>query len=194
MNFVGMPGPVMRFRIEDLSAADSDRIEQAAKLLHSAFSPLGVWTTMAEARQEVVDSIAADRVSRIALVADKTVIGWIGAIRQYDGLVWELHPMVVGEEWRRHGVGRVLIADLEAILATRGALTLWAGSDDLAGETSLGGIDLYQALPNALGTARSWGRHALPFYLRLGFHIIGVMPDANGPGRPDIYLGKRIAQ
>jgi aminoglycoside 6'-N-acetyltransferase I len=74
----------------------------------------------------------------------------------------------------------------------RGALTLSAGSDDLAGETSLGAIDLYPALPNALGTVRSWGRHPLPFYLRLGFHIIGVMPDANGPGRPDIFLGKRI--
>ena len=187
-----MPGPVMQFTIEDLTAADSDCVEQAAKLLHSAFSPLGAWTTMAEARQEVVDSIAADRVSRIALAADKAVIGWIGAIRQYDGLVWELHPIVVAEEWRRNGVGRALTGDLEAILAARGALTLWAGSDDLAGETSLGGTDLYPLLPNALGTVRSWGRHPLPFYLRLGFHVIGVMPDANGPGRPDIFLGKRI--
>jgi len=184
----------MQFTIEDLTAADGDRIEQTAKLLHSAFAPLGVWTTMTEARQEVIDSVAADRVSRIALDADKTVLGWVGAIRQYDGFVWELHPIVVAEEWRRHGVGRALIADLETILAARGALTLWAGSDDLAGETSLGGIDLYPALPNALGTVHSWGRHALPFYLRLGFHIIGVMPDANGPGRPDIYLGKRIAK
>jgi len=184
----------MQFTIEDLTVTDRDRVEQTAKLLHSAFSPLGFWTTTAEARQEVIDSIAADRVSRIALAADKTVLGWIGAIRQYDGLVWELHPIVVAEEWRRHGVGRALIADLEAILATRGALTLWAGSDDLAGETPLGGIDLYPALPTVLGTARSWGRHALPFYLRLGFHVIGVMQDANGPGRPDIYLGKRIAK
>jgi aminoglycoside 6'-N-acetyltransferase I len=182
----------MQFTIEDLTAADSDRIEQAGRLLHTAFSPLGVWTTIEEARQEVLDSIAADRVSRIALAADEMVIAWIGAIRQYDGLVWELHPIVVAEEWRRHGVGRALIADLEATLAARDALTLWAGSDDLAGETSLGGIDLYPVLPNALGTVRSGGRHPLPFYLRLGFHIIGVMPDANGPGRPDIFLGKRI--
>jgi aminoglycoside 6'-N-acetyltransferase I len=182
----------MQFTIEDLGAGDGDRIDQAAKLLHSAFSPLGAWTTMAEARQEVVDSIAPDRFIRIAVTPDKTVIGWIGAIRQYDGLVWELHPIVVAEEWRRRGVGRALVADLEAILATRGAQTLWAGSDDLAGETSLGGVDLYSALPDALGAVRSWGRHPLPFYLRLDFHIIGVMPDANGPGRPDIFLAKKI--
>ncbi|HEX9083283.1 MAG TPA: GNAT family N-acetyltransferase [Gemmatimonadaceae bacterium] len=106
--------------------------------------------------------------------------------------MWQLHPIVVDETHRRHGVGRALVCDLEAILTARGALTLWAGSDDLAGETSLGGIDLYSTLPGALGEVRSWGDHPLPFYRRLGFQVIGVMPDANGPGRPDIFLGKRL--
>jgi len=55
---------VMQFTIENLTVTDRDRVEQAAMLLHSAFAPLGVWTTMAEARQEVVESIAANRVSR----------------------------------------------------------------------------------------------------------------------------------
>jgi aminoglycoside 6'-N-acetyltransferase I len=182
----------MHFTIEDLTATDSARIDEAAMLLHAAFSPLGVWTTLAEARQEVVESISADRVSRVARTDEGTIVGWIGAIREYEGLVWQLHPIVVGEAHRRHGVGRALVLDLEAILTARGALTLWAGSDDLAGETSLGGIDLYPTLPGALETVHSWGHHPLPFYRRLGFHVIGVMPDANGPGRPDIFLGKRL--
>jgi aminoglycoside 6'-N-acetyltransferase I len=180
------------FEIEDLTARDSAQIDEAAALLHAAFSPLGVWTTMAEARQEVVDSLAVDRVSRVARSTEGAVIGWIGAIREYDGLVWQLHPIVVDETHRRHGIGRALITDLERILTARGALTLWAGSDDLAGETSLGGVDLYSELPGAFGTVRSWGTHPLPFYRRLGFHVIGVLPDANGPGRPDIFLGKRL--
>jgi aminoglycoside 6'-N-acetyltransferase I len=182
----------MQFRIEDLTAADNGRIEGAATLLHVAFSPLGVWTTMAESRQEVVDSLGADRISRVAVDADGAVVGWIGAIREYDGLVWQLHPIVVDEARRRNGIGRALILDLEEILIARGALTLWAGSDDLAGETSLGGIDLYTALPKAFDGIKSWGRHPMPFYRRLGFQVIGVMPDANGPGRPDIFLGKRL--
>ena len=186
-----MPESV-RFTIEDLTAGDTARMEQAAKLLHAAFSPLGAWTTMAEARQEVIDSTNAERVSRVALHTDGAVLGWIGAIREYDGLVWQLHPLVVDEAWRRQGVGRALVEDLESILTVRGALTLWAGSDDLAGETSLGGINLYDALPGAFSTVRSWGRHPLPFYRRLGFQVIGVMPDANGLGRPDIFLGKRL--
>ena len=31
------------------------------------------------------------------------------------------------------------------------------------------------------------------FYLRVGFHIVGVIPDANGFGKPDILMAKRIA-
>ena len=182
----------MQFTIEDLTATHDARIEDAARLLHAAFSPLGVWTTLSEARDEVLQSIGPDRVSRVALTTEGAVIGWIGAIREYDGLVWQLHPIVVGEAWRRQGVGRALILDLEEFLTARGGLTLWAGSDDLAGETSLGAVDLYSALPEALGAVRSWGHHPLPFYRRLGFQVIGVMPDANGPGRPDIFLGKRL--
>ena len=181
----------MQPAIEDLTATDDKRIEGAAALLHAAFSPLGVWT-MEEAREEVVVSISAEKVSRVALAGDGTVVGWIGAMPEYDGLVWQLHPIVVAEAHRRHGIGRALMRDLESILIARGGLTLWAGSDDLARETSLGGVDLYPALPAAFNTVTSWGRHPLPFYRNLGFHIIGVMPDANGPGRPDIFLGKRL--
>jgi hypothetical protein len=72
-------------------------------------------------------------------------------------------------------------------------IVLWAGADDLSGETSLGEIDLYAELPSALNRVKSWGNHPLPFYRSLGFHVIGVMPDANGAGRPDIFLGKRLA-
>ena len=182
----------MQLSIEDLTAADGARIDSAAHLLNAAFGPLGVWTTIAEAREEVIESIKPDKISRVAVTDGGKLVGWIGAIQQYDGLVWELHPIVVDEMHRRQGVGRALVSDLETILEQRGGLTLWAGSDDLAGETSLGGVDLYSALPAAFGEVRSWGRHALPFYRRLGFHVIGVMPDANGPGRPDIFLGKRI--
>jgi aminoglycoside 6'-N-acetyltransferase I len=183
----------VQFAIEDLTATSTARIEGAARLLHAAFAPLGVWTTVSESEQEVVASIADDKVSRVAIAADGAVLGWIGAISQYDGLVWELHPIVVDEAWRRHGIGRSLVRDLERIVHARGGLTLWAGSDDLVGETSLGEVDLYSDLPRALGAVRSWGRHPLQFYRRLGFHVIGVMPDANGPGRPDIFLGKRLS-
>ena len=34
--------------------------------------------------------------------------------------------------------------------------------------------------------------HALTFYRRHGYRIVGVLPDVNGPGRPDILMAKRL--
>jgi aminoglycoside 6'-N-acetyltransferase I len=34
--------------------------------------------------------------------------------------------------------------------------------------------------------------HPFEFYLRVGFQIAGVLPDANGRGKPDIFLAKRV--
>ena len=34
--------------------------------------------------------------------------------------------------------------------------------------------------------------HPCEFYQKMGFVIVGIMPDANGPGKPDIFMSKRI--
>jgi aminoglycoside 6'-N-acetyltransferase I len=73
-------------------------------------------------------------------------------------------------------------------------LTLWVGADDEDKRTSLGGADLY---PNPLEKlasihARPSQQHPFVFYRKLGFALAGVLPDANGRGKPDIYLAKRL--
>jgi hypothetical protein len=35
-------------------------------------------------------------------------------------------------------------------------------------------------------------RHPFEFYQKAGFSIVGVVPDANGPGKPDILMAKRL--
>jgi aminoglycoside 6'-N-acetyltransferase I len=35
--------------------------------------------------------------------------------------------------------------------------------------------------------------HALTFYRRHGYGIVGVLPDVNGAGRPDILMAKRLS-
>ena len=34
--------------------------------------------------------------------------------------------------------------------------------------------------------------HPFAFYQRLGYEVVGLLPDVNGPGRPDILMAKRL--
>jgi aminoglycoside 6'-N-acetyltransferase I len=36
--------------------------------------------------------------------------------------------------------------------------------------------------------------HPYEFYQKLGYVIVGVIPDANGPGKPDILMAKSLAR
>lgn len=147
---------------------------------------------MPAAREAVVESLASDKISRIALDDSNNVVGWIGGLPMYDGRVWEIHPLVVAEYHRAQGIGRALVQDLEALAREKGALTLWAGSDDEHDETSLGGVDLYEDVLGSIRSIRNLANHPYEFYLKVGFQIVGVLPDANGPGKPDIFLAKRV--
>jgi aminoglycoside 6'-N-acetyltransferase I len=180
--------------IHGLSPDASDWREQAARLLFESFrdrSP--AWPDLAAARAEVDDSLEPGRISRVWVV-DGAVAGWIGGQPQYDGHVWELHPLVVSDRHRGRGIGAALVRDLESAVAARGALTLWVGADDENFETSLGGVDLYDDLPARLREVTGGGAHPYAFYRRMGFQIVGVMPDANGRGKPDIFLAKPVGR
>jgi aminoglycoside 6'-N-acetyltransferase I len=181
-------------QIVDLSPDDEGRVQQVAAILVVAFRELApdAWPTLESALDEVRESFAPERISRVAIADDGTVLGWIGASAQYGGRVWELHPLVVASAFQRQGVGRALVTDLEVRLRDRGALTLWLGTDDETGRTSLSDVDLYDDLPKRLATMQNLGGHPYTFYLRLGFTVVGVMPDANGPGKPDIFMAKRL--
>jgi aminoglycoside 6'-N-acetyltransferase I len=150
------------------------------------------WQDLDWARQEVLESLNEGRISRVAVDESTSVVGWIGGIPMYSGHVWEIHPLVVAAQHRRQGVGRALIRDLENIVRRKGALTLWAGSDDENNETSLSAVDLYADLPSAIRNVRNFKGHPYEFYIRVGFKIVGLMPDANGVGKPDIFLAKRV--
>ena len=179
-------------RIVHLSS-DEKLIDATAQLLLDTFlGRTDDWQDLDSARTEVKQSLDSERVSRVIVADSGLVLGWIGAVPSYGGRVWEIHPLAVRPSYQRQGIGRALVEDLEACVAPRGALTLWAGSDDEHDETTLSGQDLYPDIPAALAGARSLKHHPFEFYLRLGFRIAGVIPDANGIGKPDILLAKRV--
>lgn len=181
-------------RIIDLHPGYEQIVQQVASMLVETFKDHwpDAWPDQESALREVHDSLGEGRISRIAVDDNGTVLGWIGGIGMYDGRVWELHPLAVSREAQGRGVGRALVRDLEEQASARGGLTLWLGTDDEDGMTSLAGVDLYPNPLEHLAQIKDVRGHPFVFYQRLGFVIVGVMPDANGFGKPDIYMAKRI--
>ena len=177
INLADRPGPIL---------------EQAAQLLVLAFDQPHGWPTFELARDEVVSVLHQG--FACAMVEEENLLGWIGGLPEYHGKVWELHPLVVREDYRRQGIGRALVQAFETEARERGGLTATLGTDDDSDMTSLAGIDLYDDVPRHIAELRDLGRqHPFLFYRRLGYVVTGVMPDANGIGRPDIYMSKRLS-
>ena len=75
----------------------------------------------------------------------------------------------------------------------RGGAALHHGPETADGSTSLAGVDLYDGLFDRLQGIRNLKGHPYEFYQKLGFSIVGAIPDANGYGKPDILLAKRLS-
>ena len=184
-----------KMKITDLTADNARAVEEVARLLVEGFRDTGseAWTDLEDARKEVIESFQPGRITRIALDQEGAVQGWIGGIEQYDGNVWELHPLVVRVDCQRQGVGRALVLDLEEQVALRGGGTITLGTDDENGRTSVGGIELYPDVLGKLREIHNLRKHPFEFYQNVGFEIVGIIPDANGFGKPDILMAKRVA-
>ncbi len=180
--------------IVDLRPDAEAAIHQVAALLVEGFAANWphAWPDLESALEEVRESFAVGRISQVALDEDGTVLGWIGGISQYRGHVWELHPLVVHVSQQGKGIGRALVADLEERVKERGGLTIILGTDDVTGQTSLSGINLYPHVWEHVTHIRNLSRHPYEFYQKLGYVIVGVMPDANGLGKPDILMAKSV--
>jgi aminoglycoside 6'-N-acetyltransferase I len=184
----------VHIRIVDLCPDDAQRIEEVAMLMVETFrehSP-EYCPDMETALEEIQELFEPGCIGRIAVGEQDEVLGIIGGRPQYYGQTWELHPLAVRPEYQRKGIGRALVADLEQRVRERGGLTLYLGTDDEDGRTTLAGVDLYPNPLEHLTRIRNLRSHPYEFYQKMGFVIVGVMPDANGWGKPDIFMAKRV--
>jgi aminoglycoside 6'-N-acetyltransferase I len=181
-------------QITDLHPNDHVAVEQAVQALVVGFRAHApdAWPDLAAARSEVPEALEPGKLCRVARDTDGSVLGWIGGRLSY-ARVWELHPLVVHPAVQRRGIGRTLVADLEVQVRKRGGLTILLGSDDEADMTTLSGIDLYPDVWPHIKNIRNLRGHPFEFYQKCGFVIVGVVPDANGYGKPDILMAKRVA-
>jgi aminoglycoside 6'-N-acetyltransferase I len=180
--------------IKTLLMSDDKLIHQAAQLLVDAFREHWpeAWTTFKDGVQELHEMLEAERICRAAVDDDGNLLGIIGGIPQYDGHVWELHPIAVQPHLQGRGIGRALVEDFEEQVRQRGGLTITLGTDDEDGMTSLSNIDLYEDTWEKIRDIRNLKGHPFEFYQKMGYIITGVMPDANGIGKPDILMSKRV--
>ena len=168
------------------------REEMAAILLAALDHAPSAWHDMASARHEVAGFFGNPERFALGAFDGDRLVGWIGAIRAASH-AWELHPLVVHPDRQRDGIGTRLVQALEQEARGAGICTLWLGTDDDIGGTTLFGTDLYPDVPARLAAiAPTAVAHPYTFYLRLGFAVTGVLPDATGPGRHDILMAKRI--
>jgi len=173
---------------------DQTFLQQAAQLMVDAFHEHWpkAWPTFEDGLEEANEWFEEGRIRRAAFDDDRNLLGFIGGIPQYDGHVWELHPLAVVPSEQGKGVGKALVEDFESQVRERGGLTITLGSDDEDNMTSLSNMDLYENLWEKVKDIKNRKGHPYEFYQKMGFIITGVMPDANGRGKPDILMSKRV--
>jgi aminoglycoside 6'-N-acetyltransferase I len=170
-------------------------IQQAAQILVDAFREHwpDAWPSLDEGLREIREMLESNRICRAAIDdASESLLGVIGGIPQYDGQVWELHPLAVQPSRQRKGIGKILIEDFEKQIRLRGGLTITLGSDDEDNMTSLSNVNLYEDLWDKIRDIRNIKNHPYEFYQKMGFVITGIVPDANGMGKPDIIMSKQV--
>lgn len=168
------------------------QLAEAARILRDAIHG-DSYKAPGEAEEEAASFLSDPERFAMAAVEGEAVVGWVGGIRGYSHAL-ELHPLVVDPPWHRQGIGAVLVRALEVQAATEGFLTVHLGTDDDFGGSSLFGAELFPDPLAKLARIEPRGDgHPFFFYRRLGYEPVGVLPDANGPGRPDIFMARRIA-
>ncbi|MBI9014653.1 MAG: GNAT family N-acetyltransferase [Clostridiales bacterium] len=174
--------------IIELTIENSKYINEAAEILRQAFPH----SYKNSAKEEVLECLEAKKVL-IAAIEDDILIGFVGAVPQYGNTAWELHPLVVSESYRSKGVGTKLCMELEQILRNKGCLTIYLGSDDETYSTTLSQTNLFEDTFRKIENIKNLKKHPFEFYQKVGYKIVGVIPDANGMGKPDILLAKGIS-
>ncbi|MCF7946117.1 MAG: GNAT family N-acetyltransferase [Spirochaetia bacterium] len=188
------------------SKSSESRKREAAEILFEASKSISptTWSTIESAEKEVADCCQKDYIAiglvRVAfppepngLLQSEILAGWVGLRPMYDGVTWELHPLMVKPALQGQGIGTRLLTEIERIAADRHIQNIVLGTDDELGKTSLSKLDLFQAdLCDEIKRIRNLDRHPYEFYQKNGYKIIGVVPDAGGRNQPDILMAKRL--
>ena len=171
-----------------------ETIIKAAEILYVTFTggDENRWLkNQREAFDEVRECVEKPSIC-IGIKAGNELAGWAGIRPMYEK-TWELHPMVIKKECQGKGYGRALLGEMERLARLNGIIGLVVGSDDETDSTSLSekeitGVNIFEEIKNI----KNYKNHPFEFYIKCGFAIVGIIPNANGPRKPDIWLWKDV--
>ncbi len=149
--------------------------------------------TEAAAMNEILNTSASGGLTRMIIEAG-IPRGWISASPKRYGN-WEIHPLLIDPEVAGRGYGRMLVEDIEQLIRSAGGISVHLSTSDATHSTNLSDVNLYPNPVEALRNLKirdSQQGHAYQFWMRVGYSVVGVIPDAEGLGVPSIQLAKRL--
>lgn len=177
-------------RLAALSPAELETLAQLT--LPAAQDHVRDWLAdLDAARAEIADALGDDKIALAARDGQGALVGWIAAGHDW-GAIWEIHPVIVALDHQGRGHGRRLVREVERLAAEAGARTMVLSTSDTVGATSLAGADLYDDVAGHLARFAVHRPHAAAFWLRMGYALVGVTPDAEGPGKPSLSFARRL--
>jgi aminoglycoside 6'-N-acetyltransferase I len=171
----------------------TETMDRASEILLEAFLEAKMWPNINEKEaSDAVKELTTEENICIGIKVDNQLIGWVGLMPRYEK-TWELHPMAILPKFQKKGYGKYLLNELEKFARERGIIGIIVGSDDETNKTSLSeteinGENIFKELENI----KNYKNHPYEFYKKCGFIIVGIIPNANGPKKPDILMWKDI--
>ena len=177
-------------KITSLALANKNYIKQCAMLLTTNFNN---FNDIKSSKKIVTNSLVDSKINIIAVDEETdNVLGWICGSETYNEHIWEIQPLVVRREYHNYGIGRELISKFEKMASMRDGRTIILGTQNDG--TSLEGVDVYDDIAGNIKNIKNITHNVYEFYLKCGFKIVGLIPDAGGFGKTDILMAKRIKQ
>ena len=181
----------MEIHDESFDTSNQLMVERLAEITFAAFKENAPeWLpTLDLARQQITSAASLGRLGRVILAQDQ-IAGWVGIVK--GRRIWEIHPIAIAIDQQYQGLGHILVEDVARLAKTAGALTLFASTSDEVGTTNLFGQNIYADPASAIKGIRATGRNPFEFWQHAGFTVVGLMPDAEGIGKPAIHLARRL--
>ncbi len=178
------------YTVDPLSQEDAALLRGVADLLVVAF-PAIYAGDVTQALADVVQ-FAPEDCSLIARDSAGAPIGWLRMERFKRQVSAEIKLVAVHPARRRQGVGRTLVMAAEERMRANGCMTMLATVGDTRGRTNLFGVNVIEDAPRLLAEFACHADHPAGFFLTIGYRLVGVLPDAYGPGKHDLTLARRI--